>query len=219
MKRKMENRGQEGIWQQFFEHNPWIFGYGLNYIFTSRMDDKKLEQITTGHDFQQSGKRVDALMKTMGFISSLCFVEIKTHKTPLLFHKKPYRAECWRISDELASGVSQIQKTVQKAIKNIQTKIEVESKEGVPTGEIVFSYQPKAYIVIGSLDEFATETGINEQKFSSFELFRRNMVNSEIITFDELYERARFIVQRSENEKPFVMDENTKTLTEEVITF
>ena len=38
------------------------------------------------------------------------------------------------------------------------------------------------------------ENGINEDKFSSFELFRRNMVNPEIITFDELYERTKNII-------------------------
>ena len=41
-----------------------------------------------------------------------------------------------------------------------------------------------------SLSEFSTEEGVNQQKYSSFELFRRDLVNPEIITFDELYERA-----------------------------
>jgi hypothetical protein len=195
--------GTEAVWQKFFESNPWIFGYGLNYIFTSRLDDRKLEQVTTGYAFQQSGKRTDALMKTQGFISSLCFVEIKTHNT-LLLHKEPYRAESWRISEDLAGSVAQVQKTIQKAVKSIQTKIELEHRGGEPTGEIAFLYQPKAYVVIGCLDEFVTPMGINEQQFSSFELFRRNVINPEIITFDELFERAKFIVRHSETESPFV---------------
>lgn len=193
-------KGSEAVWQTFFEANSWIFGYGLNYIFTSQLDDKKLEQVTSGYTFQQAGKRTDALMKTRGLISSLCFVEIKTHETSLLYHTKPYRAESWRISDELAGSVAQIQKTVQKAIKDIQTKIEFQTDYGEPTGETAFLYQPKAYVVIGCLDEFITDKGVNEQKYSSFELFRRNVLNPEIITFDELYERAKFIVQRSEAE-------------------
>jgi len=192
-------RGKESVWQKFFEKNSWIFGYGLNYIFTTQLDNKKLEQVTTGYSVQESGKRVDALMKTRGFISSLCFVEIKTHATPLL-SKEPYRPECWQISDELSGSVSQIQKTVQKALKTIHTKTEFSDQNGEPTGEIAFLYQPKSYVVIGSLSEFAIENKINEQKFSSFELFRRNISNPEIITFDELYERAKFIVQQSETE-------------------
>ncbi len=91
-------------------------------------------------------------------------------------------------------------------LQDIQTKIEFESKDGDPTGEIAFLYQPKAYVVIGSLSEFVSGSKVNEQKFSSFELFRRNTANPEIITFDELYERAKFIVQQSETEQPFVSD-------------
>ena len=34
----------EGVWQAFFEANQWIFGYGLSYVFTSNLDQKRLEQ-------------------------------------------------------------------------------------------------------------------------------------------------------------------------------
>ena len=49
-------------------------------------------------------------------------------------------------------------------------------------------------MIIGSLGEFVGEKGVNKQKYRSFELYRRNIINPEIITFDELYERAKFIV-------------------------
>ena len=188
----------ESVWQDFFERNTWIFGYGINYIFTSSLDGKKLEQVVKGYDFKSSGKRTDALLKTRGLISALCFVEIKKHNTPLLNNSKEYRADCWRVSDELSGSVSQIQKSVQKAIKSIQTKTEIIDKAGNPTGEILFLYNPKSYVVIGSLEEFKTEIGVNEEKYSSFEIFRNNLNQPEIITFDELYERAKFIVKASE---------------------
>ena len=66
------------------------------------------------------------------------------------------------------------------------------------TGEQIFLYQPKSYIVIGSLSEFKSDFGINEDKFSSFELFRQSQMNPDIITFDELYERAKYIVESTE---------------------
>lgn len=34
----------EGEWQNFFEDNPWIFGYGLNYVFLTNLDGEKLSQ-------------------------------------------------------------------------------------------------------------------------------------------------------------------------------
>jgi len=188
----------EGLWQKFFEKNPWVFGYGLGYLFLSNLDDKILEQVVQGYSVDRHGKRVDALMKTRGIISSLCFVEIKTHKTALL-DTKPYRSGCWAPSKDLVGAISQAQGTVASAVENLSHKINLEDKHGNPTGEEVFNYQPKSYLVIGSLEEFTTENGVNKDKFRSFELFRKSVTNPEIITFDELYERAKYIVYLNES--------------------
>lgn len=195
--------GDEYVWQDFFEKNTWIFGYGLNYIFNSPLQDKKLEQVVTGFDFNNSGKRIDALMKTRGLINSFCFGEIKTHKKDLLKQvTDPYRGECWAISDDLAGAIAQTQKTVQKSIKELNTKVEIKDKIGNLTGEQIFLYQPKSFVVIGNLKEFKNDQGVNEDKFSSFELFRQNQTNPEILTFDEIYERAKYIIKNDEERIP-----------------
>ncbi|MFZ2300963.1 MAG: Shedu immune nuclease family protein [Gallionella sp.] len=188
----------EGLWQRYFEKNPWVFGYGLGYIFLSGLDDKKLEQIVQGHSIDSHGKRVDALMKTKGIISNLCFVEIKTHATELL-DSKPYRSGCWAPSKELAGAIAQVQGTVALAVENLSSKINPSDKEGNPTGEEIFNYQPKSYLVIGNMNEFVSEQGVNKDKLRSFELLRKNTSNPEIITFDELYERAKFIVHHNQS--------------------
>lgn len=190
----------EGLWQYYFEKNPWIFGYGLGYIFIEGLDDKKLEQVVQGHNVNSHGKRVDALMKTKGIISNLCFVEIKTHTTQLL-DSKPYRTGCWAPSKELAGAIAQVQGTVASAVDSLTDKVSLNDKLGNPKGEDIYNYQPKAYLVIGSMGEFSTENGINKDKLRSFELFRKNISSPEVITFDELYERARFIVLHNQNQK------------------
>ncbi len=193
------NNLNESNWQQFFEKNNWIFGYGLSYIFHNGLDEKKLEQVVSGFDFNSSGKRVDALLKTAGLINSLCFVEIKTHKTELL-DKKFYRARCWSISGELSGGVAQIQNTVSLNLKNFYGKTQMKDKtSGNLTGEEFFNFQPKSFLIIGSLSQFKNDHGVNEDKFRSFELFRKNTLNPEIITFDELYERAKFIIDSKDS--------------------
>ena len=190
------NKRPEDVWQDFFERNTWIFGFGLSYQFNSPLEGQKLEQVVKGYDFNSSGKRVDGLLKTRGFLSSLAFGEIKTHQNPLIQNtSKPYRGSSWRVSDELAGGVAQIQRTVQVSIKNISSKTQIQSKDGALTGEEVFLYTPRSFLIIGSLSDFGGKHGINEEKYSSFEMFRRNLNNPEIITFDELYERARHIVE------------------------
>ena len=187
----------EAVWQQYFEKNHWIFGYGLSYIPLSGLSDKKLEQVVHGYTVVDHGKRVDALLRTRGVISSLCFVEIKTHKTELL-QSRPYRVGCWAPSDELAGGVSQVQGAVAAAAETIRTKLSLNDDLGNPTGEEAFNYLPKSFLVVGSLEQFVGEHGVNQERYRSFELFRRNTSSPEIITFDELYERARYIVQQNE---------------------
>lgn len=188
----------EALWQKYFEKNPWIFGYGLGYIFLSSLDNKKLEQVVQGYSVNSHGKRVDAFMKTKGIISNLCFVEIKTHLTDLL-EPKPYRSGCWAPSKELSGAIAQVQGTVASAIDNLSSKINPNDKEGNPTGEEIFNYQPKSYLVIGSMTEFVSKNGVNTEKLRSFELLRKNTINPEIITFDELQERAKFIVHQNQS--------------------
>ena len=52
----------------------------------------------------------------------------------------------------------------------------------------IYTVSPKGIIIIGN-----TEQLIDLSKRGSFERFRREMHNPEIITYDELYERAKFI--------------------------
>lgn len=194
------NKKDEDVWQSFFEKNTWIFGYGLSYIFNSTLDNSKLEQIVKGSSFTGAGKRVDALLKSKGIINSLCFAEIKTHKSPLLKKvSEAYRKECWAPSAEFSGAIAQIQKTVQLSLEEIKTKTQVKDDTGALTGENLYLYQPKSFLVIGMLSEFSGEHGDNEEKFSSFELLRRNLTNPEVITFDELYQRAKYIVDFEEN--------------------
>lgn len=188
------NYTTEKVWQTYFEKNPWIFGYGLGYVFLSSLNDKKLEQMVQGYNVTEHGKRVDALMKTRGVISNLCFVEIKTDETSLL-ETTPYRSGCYAPSRELVGAIAQVQGTVAAAVKSLTEKLSLTDKNGNPINEEIYNYQPKAYLVIGNLNEFKTDNGINKDKFQSFELFRRNIQNVEILTFDELFERARFITE------------------------
>lgn len=192
--------GDEAIWQYFFESNTWIFGYGLNFVFNEPLEGRRLEAAIRGNDLTGSGKKPDGVLKSSGIINSLCLVEIKTPGTALL-ESEAYRADCWQASGELSGGVAQVQKSVQKTLENVSLSpvFRPTDKEGTPTGEVIYSYRPKAYLLVGTLSEFMTPTGVNKEKFASFELLRRNISSPEIITFDELLQRARFIVHNSEN--------------------
>lgn len=189
--------GDERLWQLYFEKNPWIFGYGLQYIYGSTLDQKKLEQVVRGHTVFQPGKRVDALLKSKAIASTLCFVEIKHHKTELLA-KQPYRPGCYSPSNELAGAVAQIQATVSFASETLFGKRSIVGEDGFPTGEEVFNFAPRSFVIVGSLAEFVGEGGVSEDRLRGFELYRANLQQPEVFTFDELLERAKHIVELNE---------------------
>lgn len=187
-----KHNGLEASWQAFFERNTWIFGYGLSYIAMSGLNGRALRTKVAGYNISGRGKEVDGLMKTVAAINSLCFVEMKTSDTDLV---KFYRDGVFAPSTELAGAVSQIQVTVQRALEELTSEFHpAEFKSSDPTGETLFQFQPRSFLVIGNLDEFQTEHGVNKDKFKSFELFRRSLKWPEVLTFDELYARAKFIV-------------------------
>lgn len=192
-KKQELNKGNEWVWQDFFERNSWIFWYWLWFLFNEPLDGKKLEQVVCGADIGVEWKRADWVLKSKWVISAFCLVEIKHHKTPLL-STSDYRPWVWCPSSELCWWVSQSQKTIQRSMESIWTCFNWKDWQWNPTWEIVYNYLPKSYLVIWNLNEFVTENWINEDKYSSFELYRKNLHNPEIITFDELYERAKFIV-------------------------
>lgn len=185
--------GEEPAWQFFFEENRWIFGLALDYYMNEGLSPDRLEQTTTGHNFLQNGKRPDALLASVALIRSLCFVEIKTPRKELLGDL--YRDDVWGPSVHLAGAVAQSQKTVYQATRSIAEKFHVEDEDGVESGRPIFSVQPRSFVVVGSLGEFLTPEGaVKKRQFASFELYRRNLVCPEVLTFDELYERAERIL-------------------------
>lgn len=185
--RMMSENLREPEWQAFFEKNPWIFGLGLHYVFLDKVS-KKMEAVTTGASFDGPGKRADGLMRTRAEASQYVFIEIKTPNTDLL-KSTEYRSGCWASSNELSGAVTQSQKTVFEFSKSRfidQTKDDA----GNLSGNYVYSVNPKSYLIIGNLKQIS----MNPDKFSCFELYRKSVAHPEIITFDELYERAKCIV-------------------------
>lgn len=191
------NGSEEALWQAFFEKNRWIFGYGLFYLSASGFTDEKLEQVVAGSTVATDGKRADGLLRTRGRVSAVCLVEIKRHRTPLL-KKDAYRAGVWQPSAELTGAVSQTLLAVDGMERQFQRLLVMTDKQGNPTGEEAVIARPRSVVVCGTLAEFETDKGISHDRFRNFELYRRHLISPDVVTFDELYERARLIVDLSE---------------------
>ena len=176
---------KESWWKDFFGNNKWIFGYGLDYRII-RVEQEQAD--LGGKIFTGTGsKKADYLGATSGDARFTVIVEIKTSETPLLHGSEPQRSGAWSLSKDLADAVTQAQSYAYGwglDSKKYENAVELMKRK-------LLTIQPKAIVVIGRLAEVLSD----ESKASTFELFRESLHGVEVITFDELLERAKFIVE------------------------
>lgn len=194
--KRLGGGGREKVWQTLIEDNPWLIGVTVAPQFVHALERGGLEQSVFGASIVGAGKRPDAVLRTVGAVSSLVLVEIKHHETSLL-SPRPYRSGCWAVDAEVVGGVSQCQASAQLVERHVGDLLEDKDEAGFTRG-LVRVCRPRTVLVVGSLEQFRDGNVIHPEKFESFERFRRGMRDPEILTFDELYERARLSVMLTE---------------------
>ncbi len=178
----------ENWWQNFFSNNKWIFGYGLNYQILRTVQEQP--QYTGANVTRSGGQRGDFLQSTVAEVKFTVLVEIKRPATALLHEE--YRNGAWNITDELSGGVAQVQANAMRwEVEGSRTDA---NRDRVEIDNNAFTVRPKSIVVIGNTSQLDTR-----DKRNSFELFRQNLHSPEVLTFDELLERARFIVAESQD--------------------
>lgn len=179
----------ETQWQDFFEREQWVFGYGLDYRFAKHWG----REITVGGSGTDNRNKpvVDFLLN---FTDYTVLVEIKRPDTPIFKVAKGGRAGTWEFSSEFMSAISQVVEQKAEWASFAQTG-EHYDKSGAEL--LTRTRNAKCILVIGSRDEFTQSNDARSTNLmrDSFELFRREMRSIDIMTFDELLERARFITQ------------------------
>lgn len=180
----------EPDWQAFFQRESWVFGYGLDYRVMRTFD----REMTVGGGGTDNRERpvIDFLAT---FTDYTVLVEIKRPDARIFRDKKGGRAGTWSFSAEFTDAVSQVLE--QKAEWLVfATSGEHHSKDGTRRLE-ARTRDPKAILVIGSQNEFDATDDLRARHVmrDTFELFRRDTRSVEIITYDELLDRARFITR------------------------
>lgn len=180
---------KEGWWQNFFEDNKWIFGYGLNYQILRQ----ELAQPTYGGPrLDGTGtQRGDSLHSTVGDLNFTVLVEIKRPCTPLLQGQTEIRSGTWSLSKDLTDALAQIQTNADRW--EHKGSDEPENRDRLETKKI-YTVKPKGIIVIGLLRSVAEP----RSKRETFQRFRQSVHGIEILTFDEVYNRAKFIVEHTD---------------------
>lgn len=181
---------KEKVWQYFFQKNKWIFGYGLDYRF---LDIIQREASISGTDLAGRGQEFADFLT--GCENFTVLVELKRPDTNL-FGPDSNRSGCWKLSNDLIGAVSQILE--QKA----SWQIESEGDNNFDTnGDPIIqkTFDPKTILIIGNTSQFAGDNRENRTKAKTFELFRRDSRNIEILTYDEVYKRAKYLIDSQED--------------------
>jgi hypothetical protein len=183
------NTKDETAWQYFFNENEWIFGYGLDYRFQG-----VLQKEFRASDSDASGSDTVIGDFLIGDNRFTTFVELKLPTTNL-FGTEKNRSGAWRLSNSFIDSVSQILEQKASGTLKIETTKELFDENGDLIEQK--SYDSKTILIIGNWDELE-KTDDNSQikkiKRKTFELYRRDSRNIEVITYDELYDRTKFII-------------------------
>lgn len=181
---QISTHSEEKVWQYFFEKNQWIFGYGLDYRYQEIL---QREVHLSEAELDGSNSVIgDYLLGDKLFTT---FIELKKPSTPL-FGTERNRSSSWRLSNELIDSVSQILEHKASGLIRLDNKQYI---KGEPLQQK--AYDSKVILIIGDWSDLdkSSSTQEKEIKKKTFELFRRDSRNIEILTFDELLERACYI--------------------------
>jgi hypothetical protein len=163
----------EGRWQDFFNENPFILNMAFGYPVIKVRDQASVG----GRKLSGDGEKITDFLVKNSLTNNTAIFEIKTPQTPLL-NKTPFRDGVYTPSADLSGSINQTldQKyQFQKQIAQIKDNTRLYDIE---------SYAVHCCLVIGKAPD-------GDDRKKSFELFRRNSKDVEIVTFDELLEKLK----------------------------
>lgn len=178
LKQNLENDDEE-FWQELFKSNPRI----ITSIIPCILNFICSKPYVGGKSIANKGGNYSDFIFNSG-PNNISLIEIKTPCTELLKNKE-YRSNVYPPSDELAGAVIQLRKQKETFIENYYYLHEQSREQGINYE----MYDPKCYLIIGNNDK------LSSQQISSFELFRNELKDIEIITFNELIKKLDLITK------------------------
>jgi hypothetical protein len=171
------DNGNEAFWQKFFSENPWV----ISQVFASPVVIMQDQAYVGGKGMDNTGGKMVDFIYRNSLTDNIVLVEIKTPKTELLDGK--YRQGVYAVSRELSGAVGQMlayKDSIQKEFYVLSNK----------SGTRFCSFNSRCALVVGD-----TKSLDDKDKKASFELFRTELKDVDIITFDELFAKTELLLQ------------------------
>ena len=174
-KRMILAKVPERKWQDFLEANSFILGLAFGYPVLKVQGQASVG----GHKLSGAGETIADFLVKNSLTNNSAIIEIKTPSTALL-KKTAYRGETYPPSGYLVGSVNQVlnqKHDFEREIAHIKNNSRMHDLE---------SYSVKCCLIIGTMPT-------DDERKKSFELFRGNSKNVEIVTFDELLEKLQML--------------------------
>jgi hypothetical protein len=166
----------EGQWQQLLTNHSWV----ISQIYAQPILLIKDLAYVGGKSIRNTGGSVIDYLYANNLTGNVLMVEIKTPAATLL---RPYRGNVMSPATDLSGGVQQLLQA--------RNSFEEEYRQLVGrSGEDLHVTSPRCLLIVGTLSNLGDDTARR-----SFELFRNNNRQVEVITFDELIGKAEQLVQ------------------------
>ena len=176
--RKNRDNASEAFWQELLASQAFV----LEHIFYLPMLIIQARAYVGGTRMSGRGAHLADFLFRNAVTNAVGLIEIKTPKTALL--GKEYRQGVYNASEDLTGAVQQVLAYRQSLIEERDTVLK--EHPGLEP------FHPRCVVVIG---HGARQLGEDPKKRQAFELFRRELSDVEVITYDEMYARTEHLVR------------------------
>ncbi|MCD6119278.1 DUF4263 domain-containing protein [bacterium] len=163
----------EEFWHETFRSHSWL----IAQLFLHPVIIFQDKAYVGGKGRDNTGGNIADFLLQNKLTTNILLLEIKTPTTRLL--GKKYREGVYPVSQALCGAVNQVLIYKQELLNNFYTSARDRKRESE-------GFDPKCVIIAGSLDEIE-----EREKIGSLEVFRSQLKNVEIVTYDELFEKTK----------------------------
>jgi hypothetical protein len=167
----------EEFWQNVLSEYSWI----VSQLFAAPIILYKEKAYVGGKNVDNAGGNLIDYLFQNKLSSNVALIEIKTPCTEVL--GKQYR-QTFAMSDEMSGAINQLLNYKHRLQQNY---IAIQMAHRAAVFEVV---NPRAVLIIGNLK---TQFDNNFEKIEAFELFRENLRDISVLTYDELFEKVRLL--------------------------
>jgi len=190
---EIKTKGGEAVWHHFLKNNNWLLGLNIDIRFIFEF----INEVKVGiEDTAGAGSPKADLMGISDFTT---LIELKTSETKFFSENKKntVRANTWSFTDKFIDGISQCLGQKFDWDKGHENKGLIDNNNNILDQNCYRTVDPKTIFIIGNKQKELPLNNSNRDivvKKDTLERFSRNNRNIEIISYDELYERAYFMV-------------------------